>query len=626
MIRSYLLDELDKIVALVGVIFSLILTIWIKLVIGHPIFVIVGILCFIICTGYLIIRKFFYPSLIPSSEELRVSTRFYITLNIFFFLLLSYSIILIYIRPDPYVRPLWYFISTVLMAAIVSEEILFLSTKKSHIYFILFKIIIIGLSLQYSQILIFPNVVGVDPWWHQWFTLRMLDNGHIPEGLQYSKLPMMHLMIGMTSLVTDLGYKMATMISISFLQVVCDALFVFLLGKFLISTKVGLLAALLLEVAPHHILYGYLAYPNTMAATLILPIIFILLKVRKDKPFIGTSVVMFLMGILILTHTVTAMFLAILLFVFWLSFESYNRLFNQETGRSVTWKICILFSTMMLAYWSYISGHIIILSNLIKLGFHNPLFEGRYQYLSYIPLQEQIFNNLGLFLFFGLSFIGFFYTISKQFRNRNRFINTIGGMVILCIAFFSFITEKNIIVGRWYYFSQILMAVPLSLSLFFLNGIFKHKFIKGFLMFLLVFTLSFLFIISTTSNMDNHFFSPNTGIRYGFTKSEIIGASFFARNSLGNISSDFHYIRNPSSSIFANYYNVGYNRILSLDDSLNSGNFTRDGSIKIIRREIVNRPFCTAGGIYRIDYDPNIVLTNSGFNKIYDSYSITAYR
>ncbi len=183
----------------------------------------------------------------------------------------------------------------------------------------------------------------------------------------------------------------------------------------------------------------------------------------------------------------------------------------------------------------------------------------------------------------------------------------------------------NIIRSRWSYFSQILLAIPLSLSLILLNGVFKHRFIKGFLMSLSVFTLSFLFIVSPISNIDNSFFSPNTGVRFAYTKSEMIAASFFAQNSIGKISSDFDYSTNPSSSIFANYYNVSYDRLLSLDDSLYNGSFEHDGSIKIIRREIVNSPFRLAKGLYRLHYDPNIVLLNSGFNRIYDSSTITAY-
>jgi len=98
LIRSYLLDELDRTLALVGVIFSLALIILMRIIIGNTIYIIVGILFFIVFIGYLIMRRLFHPSSIPSLEELRCSTRLYITLNILFFLLLSYSIISIYLR------------------------------------------------------------------------------------------------------------------------------------------------------------------------------------------------------------------------------------------------------------------------------------------------------------------------------------------------------------------------------------------------------------------------------------------------------------------------------------------------------------------------------------------------
>jgi len=504
------------------------------------------------------------------------------------------------------------------MAAIVANEILFIFPQKSHIYFALCKIIIIGLSLQYSQILIFPNVVGVDPWWHQWFTLKIIDNGHIPGGLPYSKLPLMHLMIGMTSLVTNLGYKMSTMISISSLQVLCDALFVFLLGKFLISTKVGLLAALLLEVANSHIRFGYWTIPNTLAAILILPIIFILLKVRKDKPFIGTLVVMFLMGTLILTHTVTSMCLAVLLFVLWLSSMAYARLFCQEMSRCVTWTICFLFSIMMFAYWSYISGHILTLANFIKVGFYSHVVDWRYLSLYDIPFWEQAFNSLGTYLFFSLSLIGCFYMISKQFRNSNRFTTIIGGMVILCIAYFSIIIMKEILIGRWIYFSQILMAIPLSLSLLLLNGIFKHKLIKGLLMSLSVFGLSFLLIMSSTANIDNRIFSPNSGVRYAFTESELEGMNTISKIWNGTIGGD-KYMNHP--------YELYFNREFeNINDSLSAGDFTDlQGVIILIREEILNYPFQIEMSILKLKYNLHIVLDNQNFSNIYDCGSVNGY-
>ncbi len=616
---SYLIDELDKTLALVGVFFSLILTIWLALVIERPIFTLVGILCFIFVTGYLVIRRFAHPSLILFLEEMRCSTRVYIILNIFFFILLSYSIISIYLRPEPYIRPLVYFISTSLMAVIVANEILFLSPQKAHIYFSLCKIIVIGLSLQYSQVLIFPSVVGVDPLMHQWFTLKIIDYGYIPEGLSYSNMPLTHLMIGITSLLTDLGYKMSAMFSISTLQVICDGLFVFLLGTFLISTKVGLLASLLLELSNMHIIFGSIATPNTMGATLILPIILIIFKMRDHKPFIRNLVLMFLMGPLILTHSISALVLSILLFVFWLSSLAYSTLFNQELNQSVTLTMCILYTTTMFAYWSIVSGHILFLINLIRLEFSIPLFVPSLDAFSYIPLWEQIFNYLGMFLFFSLSFIGCFYILSKQFRNNNRVIIMISGIIVLCIGFFSLITDLTLISERWFYFSQILLAIPLSLSLFLINGIFKHRLIKGFLMSFSVFILAFLLIMSSWSNIDNRIFSPNSGIRLAFTDSELQAGNTISNSWNGTVGTDWLY-----SYFFKHQFD---NDVISIDNSLETRDFINlQGILILIREEMMNYPLhgFFSNNIY-IKYNPFIALEDQKFSRIYNCGSVSGY-
>lgn len=619
MMKTYLLDELDKNLAIVGAVFSLILTIWLKVVIDRPVYVMVGLLCFIVCTGYLIIRKRIPQSVIPSLEELNCSTRFYITLNIFFFILFSYSIIIIYLRPEPYVRPLGYFIATALMAVIVANEILFLSPKKPQVWFTLCKIIIIGLSLQYSQTLIFPSIVGIDPWFHQWFTLKILENGYVSDTIGYSKMPLMHLMITITSLITDLGYKMATMFSISTIQVISDALFVFLLGKLIINNKVGLLATLLLETSNQHTRFGYWTMPNTMGAIFILPIIFIFLKMKRDKPLIGNIFLMFLMGPLILTHTISALCLSILLFVFWLSSLIYMKLFHEEFDLSVTLTICVLYTTMMLAYWSFISGDFLTLFNLVKIGAVNPLWIKNFNDFNYIPVMEQIFNQLGMFLFFSLSFIGVFYIMSKPFRNSDRVIIIIGGLVMLGLGFFSLISNITIIAHRWYYFSQILLAIPLSLSLFLINGIFKHRIKKRFLISIFVFIIVFLQIMSPESNIDNRIFSENSGSRLALTDSELQAGNTISTIYNGRVGTDKYY-----NHLFRYQLETKYEYI---DNSLETGDFRILTDIMIlIRKEAVNHPTPRRYKSHlSINYNPFLKLEKQNFSRIYDCGSVSGY-
>ncbi|MGZ7068841.1 MAG: hypothetical protein ACXVHT_11090, partial [Methanobacterium sp.] len=58
-----------------------------------------------------------------------------------------------------------------------------------------------------SQIFLFPSIIGMDPWWHQKFTLYIMESFHLPDiGYPYEKIPIFHLSIINTSLLTGLNY------------------------------------------------------------------------------------------------------------------------------------------------------------------------------------------------------------------------------------------------------------------------------------------------------------------------------------------------------------------------------------------------------------------------------------
>lgn len=614
---------MDKILAIVGIVFSIGLIIYLSLHTNRLLYVTVGILILISCLIWLFIRKR------TSLNEIGLqSPSIYLTLNVIFFLFLACSILSIRFTPTLYERPLLYFIFLSIMSGIVVLEILFVHSKK-QLALILFQIMIIGLSLVWSQVLIFPSVVGLDTWFHQMFTLNTLNAGFIPEGYMYSNLALMHLEIGSTSLVTGLNYKLATMFSISFLQVLCGILFVFLLGKLLFNEKVGLLASLLLMVGNYYIHMGVWAIPNTIAAVLIPIIIYVLFKIRDEKRLIGVSLTALFMITLIFSHTITAMCMAIILFVSWFALKVYNKIHHEHRKTPVTFTIAIFFIVTMFSWWSYASGHITTLVKLIEWGFSIDFFiqapKEILGYIATVPFSEQLFNQLGMFLFFALSLIGCFYMISRKYGSSHTFIMTIVGATPLAIGFFSLITGHSVVEQRWWYFSQILLALPLAITFFLLYGVTKNKFSKPILLLFLTFFLSFMMITSPIANTDNHTFSPNTGIRFASTESEIRTAAFFVEKSVYNISSDYDYFTNPSSSIPVNYYNISYSRIKSIDTSLITGEFERNRDIIIIREKIVDKPFRLFGQPFKLNYDPKQSLNEQGFSKIYDCNSVTAF-
>lgn len=623
MIKHYLLDELDKTIASVGLISSLVMTVWVTVVLRRPTYMLMGGLAFLAFAAYLIIRRSISSSTLSYLASTEGSSPLHFTLDVIFFLLFAYSILSFWLRPDPYVRPLGFFVAIALMAAVEAVDILFLPSRRGFSLFALCKIVMIGLSLEFSQLLIYPSVVGVDPWTHQMFTLKILESGHIPEGYGYSALPFMHLLIGSTSLIAGLDYKTATMLSVSVSQVLCNVLATFLLGTFLFNKKVGLLGGLLLGVANWQVTMGSSTIPNTMAAVFIPLIIYLLFKMKGEKPHVDSFLVIVFSGALILTHALTAAVMAMLLFAFWAGFRVYTSM-NHGCKTSVQASIPVLFSAGMLSWWTFASGHITVLASLIEGGFRADYFlstsarvmpQQVIQYAYTVPFSEQLFNNIGMFLFFTVSLVGCLYMVHKRFGNSHRFVMAVGGALVLFMSFFSLVAGLGIIVERWWYFSQILLALPLALVSYLFCGIARNKGGQALLLAALTFSLSFLMIMSPTANMDNSTFSPNMQVRYALTESELQAVDRMSAVWDRTIGVDGYY----SELRMLSYPVKGINREIAYV------NYTDcQDMLILIRTEIVTRPFLLSY-VYKLDYDPRDVLMNQTFSKIYDCGSVSGF-
>jgi hypothetical protein len=509
------------------------------------------------------------------------------------------------------------------MTSIEALDIIFLPRNGVSIYFALFKIGLIGISLEVTQMLLYPSVVGIDPWVHQMFTLNMLSLGRIPEGYGYSSLPFMHLLVGSTSIITGLDYRLSTILSISIPQVFCNILLTYLLGNFLLNKKIGLFGGLLLAVANWHVTMGFWAIPNTIAAVYIPIITYLLLKVRVERLRMGTLLMAFFMGSLILTHTVSAACLAILLFAFWAGFKVHSFLYRERKA-SLPIGIPILFTVGMFSWWTFASGSIMVLGELIKLGFSldyilskRALAMPEYvvQYMSKVPFSEQLFNNLGMFLFFSLSIIGMLYMVRKRFGSSYTFVVALGGVMVLSLSSFAVITRLGIIVERWWYFSEILLALPLSVTLFLFWGILKNKVGRTLLLASLTFSLSFPMIMSPTANLDNSTFSPNSQVRFALIQSELQAIKKVSNMWNRTIGVDGYY-----SELRTSLYSVKeINREIAYKNYTNC-----QGMLILIREDIVKHPLLLSY-VYKLDYDPRDVLTSQTFSKVYDCGSVCGF-
>jgi len=629
---SPLLRDLDRTFAIAGVILSLILILFLIAYpgrgFGRAVYLLTGILVLISCLLWLTIRKRHnFGFHLPESQTL---TAFW---SICFFGLFTLSILSVYFRPELYERPLLYFILTSLMAGVTACEIF--TSGKRHVPLILIQVILLGVSISWSQLLIFPSLLGVDPWYHSALTNRIVDAGFIPEGYSYSRLPLFHLMIAVTSLIAGLPYKFATMVSVGLGQIICIPLFVTIIARQLFRNyRAGLLAALLVIIANYHINMSYWSIPNSFAAVFILIALYLLFFKMGDHLQSSFAILyLVFLATIILTHTIAAICMAGVLFISWGAFIFYRANDQSSADSHASLVRSISFTVAMFAWWTYASGTLSTIAEIIRWGLYldsimNIVEEFRVYELT-IPLGEQLFNKLSTFLFFAFSFIGIFYMISRR-GSSSSFAMACVGMFPLAVCFFSLISGQDVIQDRWWYFAQIFLSIPLAAAIYIL-GTWKSNRPFHFYCFILGFVvaLSFLMIMSPPANVDNHIFSPVSGYTYAYTQSEMAASDFFATNTISEISSDFNYCTNPSSSVFVHVYGIDPVRLKSLDPSLVTGKFDHDTSVKILRIKWLKEPVIMWGLKLSVPpairHDLNAYVSNFGFSRIYENPAVSGY-
>jgi hypothetical protein len=481
------------------------------------------------------------------------------------------------------------------------------------------------MNIGWSHLLIVPGLIGIDPWFHYGLTTEIINGHNIPIDVNsyyycYSNLPIFHLFIAITSIVTNFSYKFAAIVSVSFGQIICNAAFVYLFAEYLFkNNRIGLFASLLLVIGSPHIAWTYISIPNGFGGIFWLILLYLLLT--KKNP----GLIVLLMITIILTHVLVGVVTAISLLIIYISFKYRELIFEKKIVTNSLLILCF-FSLALLGWWTYGTGTISEFAFFAKdfsLDFllHPLVLSSTVD----IPQFEYIFPNLGIFLIYSLAMIGILYMISLKGSNAS-FTLAFVSLIVILFPFLFYMMDKSIFGARFAYFALILLSIPIALTLYLLGTckiktrFFSYSFIIG-----IIIVISFLSIMSVETCEDNHTFAPVTGRTLYYTQSEIAGSDFFGKNTIGTISSDYIYSVCTSSSIFFHLYGFDFSRLNILDYSLNTGEFHHDNSIKIIRNSLISGYMKKGYLSPEIQPDIDKYLSMSGFSKIYASNTMTGY-
>lgn len=618
--------HLDKVLAGTGIVVSAALVAYIALTTGRLIFILAGVLTLICCLLWLAVReraiREFPVSWAGGAET--GNGRSGTVLLILFFALYVLSIAALHTRASLYERPTGYFVLSSLMAGVIALEILLPHRRKARR--VLPQIVLLGVSVVWSQILIVPGILGSDPWWHRMFVSQILDLSAIPGGYWYTHMPLFHLEVAGASLLAGLDYRLATMLSVSLAQIIILPVVVYLLGNALFEDeRVGLLAGLLLVTANQQIGMSTASIPNAFAAIFIALVLFLLFRLKYTRPVRAGYLAYLLLAAIILTHTIAAACMALVLFVVWGACRVHGRIRDDAAAKPypVTLGLASLFLAAMLGWWYFVSGHIAVLADLIRQGFtrtyfiQNPAVIDAYPGL--VPVPEQIFNNIGMFAFFTVSLIGIFYLAAR--RERNGFAFGTVGVILLGIGFFPLITGLSFIEHRWWYFSQILLAVPLAASLLLVAGRRQAgRMPAALILAACVGLLAFTMIASPAADTGIPIFSPNSAVRAGFTGSELQAIDTVDGMRAESIGAD-RYVQ------VVNYINPDPVFIVPADDMLIEGAYRPYGMRAIMVREYIRgHPIFCYDGMFRLTHDPQRTLVGEGYGRVYESGSVGLFR
>jgi len=561
-----------------------------------------------------------------SNQPLSASRPRELIFHIIFFCTFAASIYAIH---SAMYRPLIYFILTSFSVAAVAANILSCNTR-SQTWVLLLEILLVAFSLRYGLLYELPGFYGNDPWGHAVFIKAWLNQGHIlavynpydpSDYAGYANFPFLHLIVMAMQLVVAPDPKDSLFLSIGLIYIV-GALFVFLLGQYLVNTKVGLLSALLVSISQFHIIWGAYLIPTTLGLVLFSMLVWLVLKNKLNIPYVLIIIIMSFS--IILTHTVSSFIVAVVLVLFLAATRVFKWQYTTGVEKVYIGPVFVLlFTISMLARWffgNYYStrtffeamGTKFVYSLNMDIQFMGASFQE-----SVTPLGP--LNRIGFLLLISFTVIGILFWLSPKVIN-NKKAAIIAGTLGLSIATFALplFNIDNMLPGRWLAFIAITGSAIAAEGIFALSRLVKGGVAKSLIMVFIVFIFTAFVINSHNINTRTPFYGEEymrDPIRYAFTDGEMRAVETITKVYDGQIATDPKYNVQPLwASLGLKESDRG--RVLSIDGE-NPG-------LVLIREYMYKHQLIV--GCSEDQYNNFLgTFKSTNYNMIYNSQPVKAY-
>lgn len=463
-----------------------------------------GLTVTISCTLYILLKnntsnEIYNEKLLQIKKE--TNLYFFRSMDILFICIYTLSVVVLYFYL--YERPLSYFILIITACILISVEIVSnLKYNKKRDVLILTKIIMIALNLRAGLYYEFPGLYASDPYTWVEYCRYTLETGQIVPNSTYTYYPIMNLELAITSLLSNLNLKNTMFFSLGFFEIL-GITYIYLVGKIVSNSTVGLLGSLMLGISQTHIRMGVVIFQSTLGLGLYSLIFYVLFRKNNLKDVRISALLVFLVIVLTISHHLSSMTLLLSLIFILVGECVYDLLYKKSILITDNLFLVILTSICIISYWIYNGSWqfefaIKSLSAIILDTTRNQVeaLAVPVQYNAIIAELKQI----GIYLYLFLFIIGGLYWLNYTKIDKLKMMLLFGG-ALLTFSTFAFIIAgyKEIAVNRWFPFVYTLISIPAAQGLLcIVNDLKSNGKMISFILFISIFST-----VMITSGMED---------------------------------------------------------------------------------------------------------------------------